>query len=88
MSFKKSPSLNLSYKKQGYIYFACLNYAEQSAEVQHKIKTLCMSVGGKWYNEPLFKVLTTEEPINRIAREYYMSSRQLRRLKNKFYLSW
>ena len=87
MSFKKMRSVNLSYNKQGEIYFILHNYAEQPEEVRRKIDALC-GVVGKYHYRALFRALTTDEPLNRIAREFYISALQLYRLKSKFYNVW
>lgn len=87
MSFKKMRSVNLSYNKQGEIYFILHNYADQPEEVRRKIDALC-GVIGKYHYRALFRVLTTDEPLNRIAREFYISSRWLYHLKGDFYNAW
>lgn len=87
MSFKKMRSVNLSYNKQGEIYFILHNYADQPEEVRRKIDALC-GVIGKYHYNALFRVLTTDEPINRIAREHYISARKLYDLKSRFYNAW
>lgn len=87
MSFKKMRSVNLSYNKQGDIYFILHNYADQPEEVRQKIDALC-GVVGKYHYRALFRALTTDEPLNRIAREFYISAPQLYRLKSKFYNVW
>ena len=87
MSFKKMRSVNLSYNKQGEIYFILHNYADQPEEVRRKIDVLC-GVVGKYHYRALFRVLTTDEPLNRIAREFYISSRWLYHLKGDFYNAW
>lgn len=87
MSFKKMRSVNLSYNKQGEIYFILHNYADQPEEVRRKIDALC-GVVGKYHYRALFRALTTDEPLNRIAREFYISVPQLYRLKSKFYNVW
>lgn len=87
MSFKKMRSVNLSYNKQGEIYFILHNYADQPEEVRRKIDALC-GVVGKYHYRALFRALTTDEPLKRIASELYISARQLYRLKCEFYKNW
>lgn len=87
MPFKKMRSVNLTYNKQGVIYFALHTYADQSDDVRGKIDALC-GIVGKYYYKALFRALTTDEPINRIAREHYISARHLYRLKRDFYNAW
>ncbi|MGN1121992.1 MAG: hypothetical protein ACI4RV_06465 [Eubacteriales bacterium] len=88
MSFKKMSSVNLSYKKQGLIHFICQNYADMPEEMQKKIDALCLFIGKTQYKDALKKAVTTEEPHSRIAREFYMSPRQLYRYKRQFYSEW
>ena len=88
MSFKKMKSVNLSYKKQGLIHFICQNYADMPEETQKKIDALCLYIGKTQYKDALKKAVTTEEPNSYIAREFYMSARQLYRYKRSFYSEW
>lgn len=87
MSFKKMPSVHKTYNEQGAIYFAVHNYYKQSKDVQLKIDMLCVKVG-KYNYKALFRLLTTDEPLNRIARECYVSPRHLSRLRNDFFNAW
>ena len=46
--FKYLPSVHKGYAEQGMIFFACQNYARQTAEVQSKIDRLCREAGGEY----------------------------------------
>ena len=87
MPFKKMKSVPLSYNKQGYIYFTCHHYAECDQATRAKIDTLCERVGRE-YRSALFRVLTTDEPLNRIAHEHYVSPAVLYRKKARFFSEW
>ena len=86
--FKKKKSINLSYNKQGIIYFTCQNYKELQQEVQEKIVNLCFYVAGEDY-AALFELLTNEyKGLNCIAREHYISHVRLSNYRKRFYELW
>lgn len=85
--FKKMASVKKTYNEQGNIYFTTHTYYSQPIEVRKKIDNLC-NVVGKYHYKALFRVLTTDEPLNRIARECYISPRNLQRLRTEFYKAW
>ena len=86
--FKNNRWIKLPYIKQGLIYFTCINYNEQSQEVKNKINTLCSEIG-KESEKALFELVTNEHAtITGIAMKYYISERQLNRMKRKFYERW
>ena len=68
MAFKKMRSLNMSYNRQGKIYFICHNYADMPDTVRAKIDTLCAKVAPEEHRAALMRALTTDEPLERIAR--------------------
>lgn len=85
--FKKMKSLNLSYDKQGLIYFTCKNYKYLPVETQEKIENLCQEVGGI-YKKALFDMMTNGKSATAVATEYFMSEATAFRLKRKFYKRW
>lgn len=88
MSFKRLRSVNLPLKKQLLIYYTCLNYADQPAELQRKIEALCTKVA-KFHSRTLLLVLISEnKSLKQIARESYLSERQLQRYRTQFYNEW
>lgn len=88
MPFKKIRSVNLPYRKQIMIYAICINFCEQPEEVQQKIMSLCTKVGGYNY-KALFVTLTSDnKTLRQIAREFYLSERQLERYRARFYNEW
>ena len=87
MKFKYRPSFDIPYKKQGLIYFTCVNFSNLASDGQHKINNMCLDIGGKYY-EPLFLAITTEENIRALAFRYFMDESILWRLCKKFYQKW
>lgn len=87
--FRKLRGLRLPYNVQGYIYFTCANYRQQSKEIKNKIRALCEQTGGQ-YSDALFDVLTKagQYSVERIAMEHYVSPETLYRLRRKFYEAW
>lgn len=85
--FKKMKSLNMSYNKQGLIYFTCANFDSQPPEVQDKILNLCMKIGKEYY-QALFDMMTTGKGVLEISNKYYISESTVFRLKRKFYIEW
>lgn len=83
---KKIRSLVMPYEKQQEIYFTCRRYAEQSAEVQGRIDRICDEVAGDGHKRhALFRVLTTDVSIWRIANECYIAKTVLYELRKAFY---
>ena len=87
MAFKKMRGCNLTYEKQGYIYFVCKNYKDQPEEVKEKIRSLCDEVGGE-YSAALFMVLTSPHGARYVAMQNYISERHLYNLRTKFFEKW
>ena len=85
--FKKIRSLNMSYKKQGYIYFTCLNYQNLSDQQQREILNLCLKAGGEHYGA-LFELVTSDIGVRKAASKHYISESTLHRIRNKFYSEW
>lgn len=87
--FRKLRGVRLSYIEQGLIYFTCANFRHQTKEIQKRIKSLCVEVGGD-YADALFDVLTKvgQYSVERIAMEHYVSPETLYRLRRRFYEAW
>ena len=84
---KKIRSLNMPYKKQQEIYKTCQEYLKQPPKVREKIERLCSLAANDDANKrhALFRVVTSEVPIWRIANEHYMSKTVLYELRRRFY---
>ena len=68
--FKKKRSINLSYERQGFIFFTCLTYRMQPLNIQKRIENLCVEVAGEDF-QALFALLTCEyKTAERIAADY------------------
>ena len=87
MNFKKRRSINLSYNKQGLIYFTCINYGDQPEHIRRKIYELCEEVGGE-YSKALFTLLTRSKSVLQISLEFYVSETKLYMLRKQFYEAW
>ena len=88
MPFRKMRAVKLPYRKQIMIYAICINFNDQPEEVKNKIMNLCTKVASYNY-DVLFKLLTTEHKSSRqIAKEFYISERQLERYRVRFYNEW
>lgn len=85
MTFKKLRGIRLDYAAQGYIYFLCRNYYRIGDGDRSDIDVICAEVGGA-YGHALFRVLTSEASIRRIAVDEFVSEATLYRLRARFYL--
>ena len=87
---KKIRSLKMPYAKQQKIYMTCQEYTYQPPEIREKIERLCLLVSGGDENKrrALFRVVTSETPIWRIADEQYMAKTVLYELRKRFYEMW
>ena len=88
--FRQLKSIPVSYKRQGYIFFLCLNYNYLSEEMKQRIVQLCIDISAEDYR-PLFKFLTTnpdEMPAWRIAGEYFIPVNRLYKLRKEFYIKY
>jgi len=88
--FRELKSVPLSYKRQGYIFFLCQNYAYLENRVQNRISQLCLEITGEYY-QALFKFLTSdpdEIPAWRIAQDYYIPVNRLYKLRKQFFIEY
>lgn len=83
--FKKKRSINLSYERQGLIFFTCLTYRMQPLNIQKRIENLCVEVAGEDF-QALFALLTCEyKTAERIAADYFIPMRKLSDYRKNFY---
>ena len=88
--FRELKSIPLSYKRQGYIFFLCQNYAYLENKIQTRINQLCLELTSEDY-QALFKFLTTapnDVPAWRIAQDYFIPVNRLYKLRKDFYLEY
>lgn len=83
--FKKKRSINLSYARQGFIFFSCLTYRMQPIAVQKRIENLCVEVAGEDFRA-LFALLTCEyKTAERVAADYFIPMRRLSDYRKRFF---
>lgn len=88
VTFKKRKGIHIPYRKQGLIYFICVNVRDMPEDVQQKIVNLCIEVGGKDY-QALYKFLTDDTGnVHSVALEFHISEIQLYRYRKMFYERW
>lgn len=88
--FRELKSIPVSYKRQGYIFFTCLNYVYLGNKMQQRIHQLCLEITSEDY-QALFKFLTTdpyEMPAWRIAQNYCVPVNRLYKLRKQFYIEY
>lgn len=76
----------ISPKKQGLIFFACLNINSLDEKSRQKILNTCIEVGGEDY-KALYRFLT-DAYVNHayICHTYFISKERLFKIKREFYL--
>lgn len=86
--FKKRRGINVSYNKQGLIYFICMNIEDMPEDVQKKIRDLCTLVGRE-HSDALYALLTDDSKnIHGVAMDFYISETQLYQMRKNFYERW
>ena len=86
--FKKIRSVKIPYKKQGLIYFVCMNVRDMPKDIQRKILNLCIEVGKEDY-KALYEVLTNDsKSILNISLKYHINEKTLYKMRKKFYETW
>lgn len=80
----------MPYERQQVIYKTCQNYCYEPPRVREKIEWLCSRVAEDDANKrhALFRVVTSEVPIWRIANEHYIAKTVLYELRKRFYELW
>lgn len=83
--FKKKRSINLSYSRQGFIFFLCLTYRLQPFDIQKRIENLCMEVAGEDF-QALFALLTCDyKTAERLAADFFIPVRKLSDYRKRFF---
>lgn len=86
--FKKRRSIRLNYKKQGLVYFICINHRDMPPQVQEKILRLCRTVAGE-DADALHEFLTNENTsATGVSLRYYINEKRLYALRRRFYEEW
>ena len=86
--FKKIRSIKIPYRRQGLIYFTCINIKSQPEHIQRKIRRLCEEVGQD--DAPaLFEMLTVENcSVPAICTRYFVNEKKLYKMRKNFYERW
>lgn len=82
--FKFKPGINVSYDRQGYIYFFSMRYHYSSRERRDVIDDLCRKFGGEYW-EALREFMTTEHTATAICKRRYLSRSTLYRAVKRYY---
>lgn len=82
--FRFKKSMDVSYARQGYIYFASRNYEQLSPSQQKKIADLCLKAGGE-YHAALFEFVTTDVGATAVCMRHHLSQSTLERAVRRYY---
>lgn len=74
MRFKYRKSMNLPYRKQGYIFFHCQMANSLPEEEREKIKKACDSTG---FGDAVYEYITTDASSIYICQKHYISEKWL-----------
>lgn len=86
--FRKWKGVRLPYKKQGLIYFMCLNVQSLPSEIQSKILDMCVELAGDDCTA-LYEVLTcVEGNVKAVSKKYGVAIKRLYALRRMFYENW
>ena len=82
--FRFKAGINVSYARQGYIYFTSLRYNELHEDKQRKIRQLCQECGGQ-HSKALFEAVTTETPVDLVCDRHYISRSTYNKILREYY---
>lgn len=82
--FRYKSGINVSYNRQGYIYFTSRRYNELPPEEQQEIISLCLASGGEYY-QALFEFVTTDVTATALCLRHHVSKSTLYRCVRKYY---
>jgi hypothetical protein len=82
--FRYKRSVNVSYERQGYIYFTSRAYHDLGERRQEKLRELCDRCGGE-YSEALLEFVTTDEGALAVCMRHHLSQSTLERVVKKYY---
>lgn len=81
--FKFRKKLNVSYQKQGYIYFTSQNYKKLNEDTKDTIDELCHIAGGE-YEKALKRFVTTDVTATAVSIDCYVSKATLYRCVDRY----
>ena len=82
--FRFKKSVQVSYERQGYIYFLSRLYDQLPPERQEQIMQQCIVAGGE-HAKALFAFVTTDLNATAICARYFLSRSTLDRVVRKYY---
>lgn len=85
--FRPKKSLQLSYERQGYIYFTSKNYKSLPKEKRQRIEDLCLKAGGE-YHKALFEYVTTDASVTKICLSHHIEESTLYRMQRRYYMNF
>lgn len=83
-TFRFKSGADVSYNKQGYIYFVSRRHKELPEDAQKEILNLCIRHGGEYYRA-LFEYVTTDAGATAIAMRHFVSKSTLYRIVKAYY---
>lgn len=83
--FKRKRGIQLSYIRQGLVYFWCANYGSLSSSSRHAIRSLCDEVAGRDSDALLTFLTKTEKTAVAVSMQYFVSEKKLYRYREAFY---
>ncbi len=84
MSFHYKRSLQISYFRQGYIYFTSQLYRYWPKERRREIRKICRESAGQYW-QAVLEFVTTDAGATKIALKHHLSERTLYRMVSKYY---
>ena len=85
--FRFKSGVDVTYNRQGYIYFTSRLYKELAEGDQQKILNLCLECGGAYY-QALFEFVTTDASATELEMKHHLSRMTLYRAVRKYYESF
>jgi hypothetical protein len=82
--FRYKRSIEVTYDRQGYIYFISRAYRDLPAWQQERIRELCGKCGGE-YGNALLEFVTTDAGATAVCMRHNLSQSTLERVVKKYY---
>lgn len=90
MKFRKISNINLSYAKQGQIFFTLANYTDQPPNVKNRIDALLSEAarGSPAYEKALRAWLLRGDDFDAVVQRYYVRGGTLTEMRKRIYEEW
>ena len=82
--FRVKKSINVSEKRQGYIYYVSLLYPELPENRKRKLRELCSQAGGE-YAAAVMEFVTTDHGAVEVSLRHHISRETLDRAVRRYY---